>query len=97
MVPLVPQEVGLDLRSGQLVVYPLRQCPHLIICHWRMWKLMHQFGRTCVHDNYGLTNTFHHSDRKFVASDIQPFVLEIRFGPSKFVSEQRYTLDEGGW
>jgi hypothetical protein len=39
------------------------------------------------HYIYGLANTFHHSNRKFLASDVQPFMLEIPFGPSNFVSE----------
>jgi hypothetical protein len=71
--------------------------PHMIVYPHRRWELTCQSGRTFIHEIYGSMNTFHHRNSKVLASDVQPFLLEIFFGPSKFVSEQGQSLDEGGW
>jgi hypothetical protein len=50
---------------------------------------MHQYGRNFIHEIYGLTNNCHHSNSKVLAYDILPFLLEIPFGISMFMSELR--------
>jgi hypothetical protein len=82
----------MDQVWEKLVLCPMNIWPHLT--GWR-WPLTHQFGRNFVHIICVLANTFHHSNRKFIASDIQPFLLEIPFGLSKFGSNQGKPLDKG--
>jgi hypothetical protein len=78
----------MDLRWGKLVGFHRSLGPHLIEFPQRRGKLTHQSGRTCVHEIYGLENNFHHNNRKFIASDVQPFRRDTPFEPSKFGSEQ---------
>jgi hypothetical protein len=56
-------------------------------CLHRERKLMHQSRRTFFLYIYSLGNTFHPNSSKVLTCDIPPFLLEIPFGPSMFVSK----------
>jgi hypothetical protein len=75
-----------NLQHEHLVEHPLGQEPHLMVCIHRKRKLMHQSRRTYFPFIYVLVNTFHHSTRKLFTYDAPPFMMEIPFGPSRFVS-----------
>jgi hypothetical protein len=78
----------LELWCDHLGELPLGQEPHLMECIHRERKLMHQSRRNFVLYVYVPVNTFHHNSRKVLACDVPPFLLEIPFGSSRFVSER---------
>jgi hypothetical protein len=96
-VSLVPQGLQLNLQGGHLIGNPLGQEPHLMGCILRKRKMMHQYVRNFVHDIYGPKNTCHHNNNKVLACKVLPFLLEIHFGLSMFMSELRYPLGEDDW
>jgi hypothetical protein len=70
-----------DLPHDHLVGPPMGPELHLMGCHHRERKLLHQSGRDFVLYIYAPVHNFHHNNSKVLACDVPPFRREGPFGP----------------
>jgi hypothetical protein len=87
----------MDIQHDHYTNPPLDLELHLMVCFHRKRKMMHQFGRIVFVNIYALVHTFHYNSSKVHACIVPPIRLEIPFGPSRFVLNSGWPLDEDVW